>query len=213
MSSKPTVAEPTREQSRCRRYEQGRPLVTLADTCVHKMACRAPRPRTTCVSDWSSGDSCISSLSVGCRRAKVVRMWHSDASHTRRQPEASVARFACRVQHRRQSAAALVGKPSRAASLLERTRRTQVEDHADLAARRARRSERITTVRFRCPRASLMSFRRLGMMDPAYFVGRKAILEWLNGTFQMNLSKIEETASGECCSSATSSVRVRVLAC
>lgn len=35
-----------------------------------------------------------------------------------------------------------------------------------------------------------------GMMDPAYFVGRKAILHWLNDTFQMNLSKIEETASG-----------------
>jgi hypothetical protein len=35
-----------------------------------------------------------------------------------------------------------------------------------------------------------------GMMDPAYFVGRKAILDWLNNTFQMNLAKIEETASG-----------------
>ena len=34
-------------------------------------------------------------------------------------------------------------------------------------------------------------------MDPAYFVGRKAILDWLNNTFQMNLSKIEETASGK----------------
>jgi len=36
----------------------------------------------------------------------------------------------------------------------------------------------------------------IGMMDPAYFVGRRAILDWLNTTFQMNLSKIEETASG-----------------
>lgn len=36
----------------------------------------------------------------------------------------------------------------------------------------------------------------IGMMDPAYFVGRREILSWLNGTFQMNLSKIEETASG-----------------
>ena len=35
-----------------------------------------------------------------------------------------------------------------------------------------------------------------GMMDPAYFVGRKAILGWLNDTFQMSLTKIEETASG-----------------
>lgn len=34
------------------------------------------------------------------------------------------------------------------------------------------------------------------MMDPAYFVGRKAILGWLNDTFQMSLTKIEETASG-----------------
>lgn len=28
------------------------------------------------------------------------------------------------------------------------------------------------------------------------FVGRKAILDWLNGTFGMHLEKIEETASG-----------------
>ena len=34
------------------------------------------------------------------------------------------------------------------------------------------------------------------MMDPAFFVGRRAILEWLNTTFQTNLSKIEETCSG-----------------
>ena len=34
------------------------------------------------------------------------------------------------------------------------------------------------------------------MMDPAFFVGRKAILDWLNTTFQMNLQKIEESASG-----------------
>ena len=36
------------------------------------------------------------------------------------------------------------------------------------------------------------------MMDAAYFVGRRAILEWINTTFQMNLAKIEETASGAC---------------
>lgn len=36
----------------------------------------------------------------------------------------------------------------------------------------------------------------IGMMDPAFFVGRKAILDWLNTTFQMNLQKIEESASG-----------------
>ena len=37
------------------------------------------------------------------------------------------------------------------------------------------------------------------MMDPAYFLGRKAIIDWLNTTFQFNLSKIEETASGAVC--------------
>jgi hypothetical protein len=44
--------------------------------------------------------------------------------------------------------------------------------------------------------SSLSPFRVAGMMDPAYFVGRRAILDWTNNTFQMNLQKIEETASG-----------------
>ncbi len=35
-------------------------------------------------------------------------------------------------------------------------------------------------------------------MDPAYFVGRKEILTWINDTFHLNLQKIEETASGGC---------------
>lgn len=35
-----------------------------------------------------------------------------------------------------------------------------------------------------------------GMMSSAYFVGRKAILEWVNQTFSMNLQKIEEFANG-----------------
>jgi len=34
------------------------------------------------------------------------------------------------------------------------------------------------------------------MMDDAYFVGRKQILDWLNDLLQLKLTKIEETASG-----------------
>ncbi|CAN0236281.1 unnamed protein product [Ascophyllum nodosum] len=36
----------------------------------------------------------------------------------------------------------------------------------------------------------------IGMMDPAYFVGRKEILEWLNGYLGLNLQKVEETCTG-----------------
>ena len=35
-----------------------------------------------------------------------------------------------------------------------------------------------------------------GIMDEAYFVGRKAILAWINDTFSLNVAKIEDTASG-----------------
>ncbi|KAJ3682226.1 hypothetical protein LUZ60_014799 [Juncus effusus] len=36
----------------------------------------------------------------------------------------------------------------------------------------------------------------IGMMDSAYFVGRNEILAWINSTLQLNVSKVEETASG-----------------
>ncbi|CAL9089817.1 unnamed protein product [Musa textilis] len=36
----------------------------------------------------------------------------------------------------------------------------------------------------------------IGMMDAAYFVGRNEILAWINSTLQLNLSKVEEAASG-----------------
>ncbi|KAG6479366.1 microtubule-associated protein RP/EB family member 1C-like [Zingiber officinale] len=36
----------------------------------------------------------------------------------------------------------------------------------------------------------------IGMMDSAYFVGRNEILSWINSTLHLNLSKVEEAASG-----------------
>ncbi|KAH1111791.1 hypothetical protein AAZX31_04G156000 [Glycine max] len=36
----------------------------------------------------------------------------------------------------------------------------------------------------------------IGIMDSAYFVGRNEILSWINNRLQLNLSRIEEAASG-----------------
>ncbi|KAE8672559.1 Microtubule-associated protein RP/EB family member 1A [Hibiscus syriacus] len=36
----------------------------------------------------------------------------------------------------------------------------------------------------------------IGMMDSAYFVGRNEILTWINSRLQLNLSRVEEAASG-----------------
>ncbi|GFP80124.1 microtubule-associated protein rp/eb family member 1b [Phtheirospermum japonicum] len=36
----------------------------------------------------------------------------------------------------------------------------------------------------------------IGIMDSAYFVGRNEILAWINARLQLNLSRIEEAASG-----------------
>lgn len=41
-----------------------------------------------------------------------------------------------------------------------------------------------------------MAAGNFGLMDPAYFVGRNEILTWINSTLQLNLSRIEEAASG-----------------
>ena len=35
----------------------------------------------------------------------------------------------------------------------------------------------------------------IGMMDGAFFVGRKELVEWVNSTLELNIDKIEETAS------------------
>lgn len=36
----------------------------------------------------------------------------------------------------------------------------------------------------------------IGIMEGAFFVGRKEILDWINSTLEINLAKIEDTANG-----------------
>ena len=43
---------------------------------------------------------------------------------------------------------------------------------------------------------STASNQSIGMMDPAYFQGRKLILEWINDVCDLNLSKVEQTCNG-----------------
>ncbi len=33
-------------------------------------------------------------------------------------------------------------------------------------------------------------------MEGAFFVGRKEVMDWINGTLELNLSKVEDTANG-----------------
>lgn len=41
-----------------------------------------------------------------------------------------------------------------------------------------------------------LSCTRTGMMDAAYFIGRRELLDFFNTLLELNLTKIEETASG-----------------
>jgi RP/EB family microtubule-associated protein len=37
---------------------------------------------------------------------------------------------------------------------------------------------------------------KVGMMDPAYFVGKRILLEWINSLLRLDIKKIEQTCSG-----------------
>ena len=36
----------------------------------------------------------------------------------------------------------------------------------------------------------------IGLMEGAFFVGRKEIVDWINATLEININKVEDTASG-----------------
>lgn len=36
----------------------------------------------------------------------------------------------------------------------------------------------------------------IGLMEGAFFVGRKEIVDWINATLDINIQKVEDTASG-----------------
>lgn len=36
----------------------------------------------------------------------------------------------------------------------------------------------------------------IGMMEGAFFVGRKEVMDWVNSTLDLNLAKVEDTANG-----------------